>query len=205
MAMKKRKGTAKKSVAKRPKARAKAPVKKKAAPKKAKVMDQQACMEAWQKAATPAEGHRRLEPLAGMFRTKTTMQMDPSAPPDVTEGTSEHKWVLGGRYLHQSYKGTSMGMPFEGIGYTGYDNVQKKYVGTWMDCFGTGLMNSIGVGKPTDNLMEFESEVIDPMGQRQKFWSKVRVQDRDHHSYEMWCKAPNGRKFRMMLVEYARA
>jgi hypothetical protein len=168
-------------------------------------MDMDAMMEAWQKASTPSEGHRRLEPMAGSFRAKTTFQMDPKDPPQVSDGSSENRWVLGGRYLQQVYKGSSMGMPFEGIGFTGYDNVQKKYVGTWMDSFGTGLMNSISVGKPSDGAMDFESSCFQPGGQEQKFWCKVRVQDRDHHTYEMWCKAPNGKKFRTMMVEYTRA
>ena len=74
--------------------------------------------------------------------------MAPGAPPDVSEGSSENRWVLGGRYLQQIYKGSSMGMPFEGIGYTAYDNVQEQYLGFWMDSFGTGLMTTEGVGKP---------------------------------------------------------
>ena len=143
--------------------------------------------------------------MVGIFNTKTTFVMAPGAAPAESEGRSEHKWVLGARYLEQSYQGTSMGMPFEGLGYTGYDNIQRKYVGTWMDSFGTGFMNSVGVGRPSDQTMEFESEVFDPSGKRQKFWSKLRVQDRDHHTYEMWTKAPNGKKYRTMLVEYTRA
>jgi hypothetical protein len=97
-----------------------------------------------------------------------------------------------------------MGMPFEGLGYTGYDNVRRKYVGTWMDSFGTGLMNSIGVGKPKDDEMDFESEAFEPTGQVRKFWSKIRIADPDHHSWEMWTKAPNGRRFCMMKVDYSR-
>jgi hypothetical protein len=73
-----------------------------------------------------------------------------------------------------------------------------------MDTFGTGLMNSIGTGKPTDSVIDSEAEVIDPSGKPMRFWCKVRIQDRDHHSYEMWTKAPNGRRFRTMLIEYTR-
>ncbi len=108
------------------------------------------------------------------------------------------------RYLEQVYRGTSMGMPFEGIGFTGYDNTQRKYVGTWMDNFGTGLMSSVGVGKPTAEALDFEAEAVDPTGKRVRFSCKIRVQDRNRHTYEMWTKAPNGRKFRTMMVEYTR-
>lgn len=192
----------KKASARKPVARAKTakPKKRRGAPP----MDADAMMAAWAKASTPAEGHRRLEPMVGSWTTRTTFVMEPGAPPDMSEGTSEHRWVLGGRYLQQIYKGTSMGMPFEGIGYTGYDNVQKKYVGTWMDSFGTGLMDSVGVGRPKDDRIEFESHSHQPSGECVHFWSTIRIQDRDHHTYEMATTAPNGRRFRMMLVEYTR-
>lgn len=176
--------------------------KKKAAPKP---IDQEAMMAAWQKAMSPSEGHRRLEPLVGVWRTRTTFVMDPGAAPSVSEGSSEHRWVLGGRYLEQVYKGASMGMPFEGIGYTGYDNTQGKYVGTWMDSFGTGLMNSVGTGRPKDGALDFHAESRDPSGKVVGFECNLRIQDHDHNTYEMWTKAPNGRLYRVMLVEYTRS
>ncbi len=174
--------------------------KKRAAP----AMDPEAAMAAWQKSMTPSAGHQRLEPMVGTWTTRTTFTMAPGAPPEASEGVSEHRWVLGGRYLEQVYKGTSMGMPFEGIGFTGYDNVRKKYVGTWMDSFGTGIMSSVGVGKPSDKKIDFDAESFDPSGKRVRFQCQVRIEDHDHHVYEMWTKAPNGRRFRMMKVEYAR-
>ena len=86
-----------------------------------------AMMAAWQKAMTPSKGHRRLEPLAGTFSARTTFTMAPGAPPEVSEARSENRFVLGGRHLEQAYSGSSMGMPFEGLGFTGFDNVLGKY------------------------------------------------------------------------------
>jgi hypothetical protein len=199
--------------ARRPAARAAAPKKKtapgRAAPKKGKkraapVMDQEAMMAAWQTAMTPGEGHRWLEPIVGSWTATTTMRMGPDAPPEVTEGTSEHRWVLGGRYVEQVYKGTTMGMPFEGLGFTGYDNIQRKYVGTWMDTFSTGMMNSLGTGTPSERGFDTAAVALDPSGKPMKFTCKLEVRDQDHHSFEMWTKAPDGRKYCNMRVEYAR-
>jgi len=188
-------------------AKARTKTKKPAAKKQAapKPMDHDAMMAAWQKAMTPSEGHRRLEPMVGSWNAKTTFVMAPGAPPSVSDGVSENRWVLGGRFLEQVYRGLSMGMPFEGIGYTGYDNVQRKYVGTWMDSFGTGLMNSVGTGRPRDNAMDSLATAIDPSGATVHFECKIRVQDRDHHTYEMWTKGPTGKRYRMMLIGYSRA
>ena len=168
-------------------------------------MSHEAMMAAWQKAMTPGAAHRRLEPLVGSFRAKTTFVVAPGAPPEVSEGTSEHRWVLGGRFLAQVYRGTAMGMPFEGIGYTGYDNVQKKYIGFWMDSFGTGFMPSESVGAPRAGAIDFDASAVDPSGKTMRFLCKVRIQSGDRHTYEMWAPAPGGKRFLQMKVEYTRA
>ena len=168
-------------------------------------MSEQETMAQWQAAMTPSAGHALLMPMVGSWRATTTFTMAPGAPPQVSEGTSVHRLVLGGRYLEQVYKGTSMGMPFEGIGFTGYDNVQQRYVGTWMDTMGTGVMHSTGVGRPTDERIDFVCEAIEPSGQKKVFDASVRVRGHANHSYEMWTKGADGKRYRVMLVEYERA
>jgi hypothetical protein len=175
---------------------------KKPAPK---AISMEKMMAAWEAAMTPGEGHRRLEPMVGTWRARTTFLMGPGAEPQVSEARSEHRLILGGRYLEQVYTGSSMGMPFEGRGYTGYDNVRKRYVGTWMDTFGTGIMRSEGTGRPSASRMTFVAEAYEPSGKRILFDAILRIQDRDHHTYEMWTKAPSGKRYRNMLVEYVRA
>jgi hypothetical protein len=174
-------------------------------PTRRKRISEEEMMALWQQTATPGELHRRLEPLVGTFKATTTIVMEPGAPPSVSDGVSEHRWALGGRWLEQRYRGAAMGMPFEGLGFTGYDNTQKKYVGTWMDTFSTGVMNSVGVGRPSRTAMDFDAEAIDCTGKRLRFETKLRIKDGNRHTYEMWMKAPNGKRFRTMLVEYTRA
>ncbi len=169
-----------------------------------KATDQDAMMAAWQKAMAPGAGHARLEQFVGTWDTKMTFVMEPGATPEISQGTSEHRFVLGGRYLEERLEATAMGMRFEGLGYTGYDNARKQYVGTWMDNFSTGIMGVAGVGKATDRKMESETVGFDPFGKRIRFDTKILVQDHDHHTYEMWAKAPGGRRFRTMTVEYTR-
>ena len=56
--------------------------------------------------------------------------------------------ALGGRFLEERVQSSFMGQPFSGIGYTGYDNVKKKYVSTWMDNMGTMIMVMEGTPDP---------------------------------------------------------
>lgn len=212
MAMKKTaarpKAKSKPKVQVKPKAKAKAAPVPKPKPKskpKPKAMSEAEMMAQWQAAMTPSAGHARLMPMVGTWRAKTTFTMAPGAPEQVHGGTSVHRMVLGGRYLEQIYKGMAMGMPFEGIGYTGYDNVQKRYVGTWMDTMGTGLMNSVSVGHPSDERIDCVAEAIEPSGDKRSFETIVRIHNHGRHSYEMWTTGPTGKKFRTMIVEYERA
>ena len=49
---------------------------------------------------------------------------------------------LDGRYIKVDVAGDMPGMgPFTGFGLTGFDNVSKKFVSTWVDNMGTGMMN----------------------------------------------------------------
>jgi hypothetical protein len=167
--------------------------------------DEKAVMEAMMKAATPGEQHKKLEPFAGTFDTKLKFWMDPSKPPEETGGKTESKWVLGNRYLEQRYEGTFMGQPFSGLGYTGYDNVSKKYIMKWMDTQSTGVMDMTGKWDPTGKVMTFSGTVIDPLtGKPCKITEKITVTDNDHHSFEMWGPDPTGKNYKMMEATYTR-
>jgi Protein of unknown function (DUF1579) len=167
--------------------------------------DEKAMMEAMQKAATPGDAHKKLEPLVGTFDTSVRMWMDPSKPPEDSAGTTVNSWVLGNRYIEQKYEGTFMGEPFNGIGFTGYDNVQKKYVGTWMDTLSTGMMDSTGTADASGKSFTMKSTMWDPAtGKANTVDTKMTIADNDHHTFEMWAKGPDGKKLKMMEIKYTR-
>jgi hypothetical protein len=167
--------------------------------------DEKAAMEAMMKAATPGEPHKKLEAMVGTFDVKMKMWMDPSKPPEESVGKSENKWVLGNRYVQQTYEGTFMGQPFSGMGYTGYDNITKKYIGTWMDTGSTAMMNMTGKADASGNVMTFSGMMNDPMtGKACKLTTKSTVTDNDHMLMEMWGPDPSGKVYKMMEIAYTR-
>ena len=166
---------------------------------------QEEMMKAWMAVASPGDAHKKLEPVVGSFTVQTKMWMDPSKPPEETGGTSENKWVLGGRFVEQHVEGTAMGRPFSGIGYTGYDNYKKKYVGSWVDSMGTMIMTSAGTADASGNKITFWSTMDDVvMKKTMKVKSQVTIVDDDHHTYEMWGPAPDGKMFKTLEVQYTR-
>ena len=171
--------------------------------KKKPSMDQ-AMMEAMMKAGTPGAAHKKLDGMVGTWTTKATFWHSPEADPTTMDGTSENKWVMGGRYLEQRFTGSFMGMPFEGVGYTGYDNVKKQYWGTWMDNMSTSMMMTTGSIEADGKTWKFRGMMTDPMtGQDSPIEEKVVVKDNDHHSFEMWGLGPDG-MFKPMEMQFTR-
>ncbi|HYH07492.1 MAG TPA: DUF1579 domain-containing protein [Thermoanaerobaculia bacterium] len=163
-----------------------------------------AAMEAMAKAGQPGDAHKKLEPFVGTWDTKITMWMMPGTPPMTSTGTATHRWIMGGRYLEQAFKGSMVGMPFEGIGYTGYDNVKKQYWGTWMDSMSTGMMTSTG-SSADGKIFRFDATMADPVtGKDMPVEETITVVDADHHTMEMWMPGPDGKKFKTMEIAYSR-
>jgi hypothetical protein len=161
-------------------------------------------MEAMMKAATPGEPHKKLSEFAGTWNTKLSMWMAPGAPPMSTEGTTESKLIMGGRYLEQRFNGNFMGMPFEGIGYTGYDNIRKQYWGTWMDNMSTVMMSSTG-WSPDPKTYMFTGSMPDPMTAKEtRMEERITIKDANNHLLEMWGPAPDGTMYKMMEITYSR-
>lgn len=124
--------------------------------------EEAAMMEAMMKAATPGAPHAYLAELAGTY--KATMKMfDPSGQESEAVGTMERKMVLGGRVLADSLKMEFMGMPFEGTGFTGYDNVTGKYWAIWFDNMSTGLTSLEGTMDQESGKGTLEGTSPDPM------------------------------------------
>lgn len=165
--------------------------------------DDKAAMEAMVKAGTPGEAHKKLEDLVGTYDVKVSTWMKPGQPPMESTGTSEGKMALGGRFLEEHFEGTFMGQPFSGVGYTGYDNVQKKYVGTWIDTMSTGVM--VSSGKMEGNAYSMSGTMADPMtGKMTTVKERMTVTDADHHTLEMWGAGPDGKAYKTMEITYTR-
>jgi hypothetical protein len=172
----------------------------------AKAADKEkAMMEAWQKAATPGEAHKKLEPFVGTFDARVRMWSDPSRPPEDSTGTMTGTWVLGNRYVQQNFEGTFMGAPFNGVGYVGYDNVSKKIQSVWMDSASTGMMWMTGSADAAGKVVSTKGTMSDPSsGRTLPVEDKITIADNDHMKMEMMAKGAGGKMTKVMEIEYTR-
>jgi Protein of unknown function (DUF1579). len=168
--------------------------------------EEKAMMDAWMKAATPGDMHKKLGAFVGTWDVNVKMWEKPGGEAMESAGKAVNSWALDGRWVEQQFEGQFMGMPMHGIGYTGYDNVKKSYVSTWMDTISTSVMSSAGSADADGKTMTFMGSMDDPMtGKPVSVKEVVRVVDADHHVMEMWNPAPDGQMFKSMEITYSRA
>jgi Protein of unknown function (DUF1579) len=116
--------------------------------------------------AKPGENHKILEESVGAwtYTTKFWMSPDTNTPPMESSGTAVTKPIMGGRYFQTDHKG-KMQMPgadgkmtdmeFHGMQIDGFDNVKKKFVSSWVDNMGTGIMLSEGTYDPATKTITY--------------------------------------------------
>lgn len=164
----------------------------------------QAMMAKWQAYASPNDNHQVLNPLVGTWSHVVKWWMTPDSQPETSTGTSETQWVMGGRFLRHSAKGTSMGQPFEGMGLTGFDNGKQAYQTIWIDNMGTGMMIGEGTYDPGTKTLTDQGNFTDPMVGQRSYRGVMTFMDDTHYRYEMYGADENGKEFRMLEIVYTR-
>lgn len=158
------------------------------------------------------ENHKMLADLDGTWDYTVTMWMAPNAPPMKSTGTAVRKSIMGGRYFVMDVTGR-MKMPgadgklkdfeFKGMGTEGYDNVKKKFVGTWMDNMGTGIYISEGDYDPATKTFTYTSEMEMMPGMKTKVREVMKITDKNHMGFE-WYENRGGQEVKTMEIAYTR-
>jgi hypothetical protein len=156
-------------------------------------------------AATPGPAHKALESLAGDWNAEGKCWASPDGSPTTSKGVSKVHWVLGGRFLQEDFSGEYMGKSFRGMGLTGYDNLKKKYVSSWVDDMSTGLFTTEGTADAAGKVFTFRGTMDDPItGQTDKPVKLViNVIDPDRHTFEVH-DLTKGEKSKVMEMTYTR-
>lgn len=175
--------------------------------------DMAAAMKAMEEAGRVGENHKMLaDYMAGEWTYENKMYQGPE--PEISTGTCSTKVMYGGRYLHSVHKGSvkmpgpdgnMVDTPFEGTGLTGYDNVKKKFIGTWCDNFSTAIMMSEGTYDAATKTFTYHGECPDCMNGNKpmKIKEVVRVLSKDKHVFE-WYEIKDGKETKTMEITYSR-
>ena len=167
---------------------------------------QKAMMDKMMKAATPGPQHAMLAKMAGEWTCTVKFQTDPSQPWQESQSTATISALMDGRYIQEISKGQMAGMPFNGMGVYGFDNVSGKYVSTWIDNMGTGIMNSVGTADASGKVITWTGTMNDPAtGKPTKERMVTTILSDDHHTMEMFGTPPGAKKeMKTMTIDYVR-
>jgi hypothetical protein len=165
--------------------------------------DMKACIEA----GMPGKMHELLAKDAGEWTGKSTMWMGPDGPPMTSECTSSVTPIMDGRFIKVEMRGEMPGMgPYHGGGIYGYDNVSKKFVSSWIDNHGTGIMQ--GEGKLSDDgkSIVWDFKFNCPVTKKQQVMSEVDTATGPNtKTLEMSGDDPKtGKHYKMMSIELTR-
>jgi hypothetical protein len=167
--------------------------------------DSATAMKNWNEYMTPSAVHKQMASWDGEWTGEITMWMDPSAPPTKSTGTSINKMIMEGRYQLSHTKGNFGGMALEGMNILAYDNHKQKFITTWVDNFGTGVMTLEGPWDEATKTMTLTGKMVDPTTKKEvPVKETFRVIDNDHQEMEMFATGPDGKEFKTMHIAYTR-
>ena len=154
---------------------------------------------------TPGEMHKMLASSDGKWETDVTSIWEPGKPPEKSKGTVENKMILGGRYQQSVHKGMMMGMPFEGMSITGYDNAKKMFVSTWVDNMGTGIIKMEGPYDAATKTIEMKGKCTDPISGRDfEMRETFKIIDDKSQYTEMFMTHEGGKEMKVMEMKLAK-
>ena len=163
-------------------------------------------MKAMMAYSTPGEIHKMMAKSVGTWTGAISMWMAPNSQPMTSTGEMKNEMILGGRYLKGTNTGNFMGMPFEGISTTGYDNAKKVFYNNWIDNMGTGMMNLTGTWDGGTKSITFTGTMVDPASGKDVAVRQIlKFIDDNHQVMEMYASAgAGGTEFKTMEIKFTR-
>jgi len=162
--------------------------------------------------AKPGENHKVLQSGVGTWSYVVKFWMSPEAPPSTSTGTSTARAVMEGRYVITDHAGKMqmpgadgkmMDMDFKGMSVEGYDNVKKKFVSSWIDNMGTGIMHSEGTYDAGSSTLTYVAEYEPMPGMKTKVRQTLKITDKDHRMMEFF-EDRGGTEVKTMEISYTR-
>ena len=153
------------------------------------------------KATQPSEYHKRLESLAGSWDVLVRFKYGPGSERQ-GKGSSEAKWILGGRFLQQEYQSESGQVTLQFIG---YDNQKKKFLEMKMDNMDTGVLYTEGSMSEDGKVITNVGIRTDPMtGEAKKLRIVTTLTDKDHYTVEWFQPDSEGKEEKRVTMIHTR-
>ncbi len=170
-----------------------------------KSANEQVMMKKWMEYSTPGKYHKDLEYFTGKWTAVSKMWMKPGDKPIESKGTQRGRMIMDGRFLIEHMSGSSMGINFTGMSVRGYDNLNKKFVGYWIDSTATGVFPFEGSIDKTGKIRTDTAVWDDFMtGGKQNVKMVTTIIDDNTYKFEMFMKPVKAPEYKSMEMLYSR-
>lgn len=165
--------------------------------------DPEAIEQLFAEYAKPGLQHQLLGLLAGEWDVEVKTFMPDPENPEVSAGTASYEVLMGGRYVRQNFESEIHGENFHGMQIKGFDNALQKYVGSWIDNMGTGIMRSTGTVSAETGIMTETGESSSPLGTIS--YRMITVpENANAFSFTMHMTMPGAPEQKVMELHYTR-
>jgi hypothetical protein len=160
------------------------------------------------------ENHKLLASMDGTWDYVVTMWMDgdTTKKPQESKGSATRKSIMGGRFVSMEVKG-KMQMPgadgkmkdmeFNGMAIDAYDNAKQKFVSSWVDNMGTGIMMTEGTYDAATKTFTYTGAFQMTPTMSQKIREVLKLTDKDHMMFE-WYEDRGGKEAKTMQIDYTK-
>lgn len=156
--------------------------------------------------------HQLLEHFAGTWRAEVKMWMgsgpETGAEPMISHGTMVNTLIFGGKFIEHDYNDDS-GM-FSGKGFFGYNTIEERWEGVWLDTMATFMMTERGSYDAETKSWTMTDELKDPgSGHMMTKRSVVTLHGDGSHTMETWFTPTAGKnagkESKCMEIRYTKA
>ncbi len=155
-------------------------------------------------ARKPGPGHKTLQHFVGNWRAEVKCWMEADGEPQVSQAASNAKSIMDGLFIEEDYRGSMMGKPFHGRTVMGYDNVQQKFVGSWISDMQSSMFVFEGQGEKQDKVLTMEGETTCPVRGRLQTQLVYKILGPDRHTFETY-DLTDGKRTKTMEINYTRS
>lgn len=163
-------------------------------------------MKAWQDFATPGPEHSWMNGHAGTWVCDSVAQwMDPAQPPTYIKATDVVSVALNGLYQFSDFSSNMMGMEMKGHGIMGYDKLKKKFVLSWIDNLGSGIVRMEGSYDEASKTLTMTGKQSDPGMKKETDMKQVmKFHDDDSYTMTMYGAGLDGKETKFMEGTFKR-
>jgi hypothetical protein len=112
---------------------------------------------------------------------------------------------MNGLYQMGDFSSTMMGMPMTGHSTMAYDNAKKKFVLTWIDNMGSGIIYMTGTYDEATKTLELKGKQTDPITGKDTDIRQVnKYIDADNYTMAMYGPGMDGKEMKFMEGTFKR-